>query len=407
MMHRSFLFFILFLISTGKASAQIPVSQLVAWFPFDSVQIFDASGNGSTGNAFGSPLLECGVEGYSVRFDGQDDALLFIGPVNELFNQNDFTVSFYYKPINTPGTQLILAKQNYSQCNAKPSFWVRYSFSSNSISSGIQDQTLSATVSGKLDTDKCWQLITLVRDKTAYSIYINGKLKDRVVTSEIIKLKDDDALMHVGEPVCPTDRWMRGFLDDLRFYTRPLNLTEIGSLDLKVDQLVNADTIIFLGDEVQAVPTNTCATSFEWSPASGVSDPTIIAPTIKPDMSGTYTLSFKDQFCVASDTFYIKVIDPNTLDCSTIFIPNAFTPGHTSGRNDRFGISNPFAVSEFLSFEVYDRWGGRIFNGTSSFDQWDGTFNGQPVNAGNYLYKFRYKCEGEERVKAGTVIVIR
>jgi gliding motility-associated-like protein len=407
-MIRKYAFILLaFVCLTTSTQAQAPVNQLVAWFPFDSAQIFDASLNGSVGTAFGSPFLECGVVDKSVLFDGQDDALLFLGPVNDLFDLADFTVSFYFKPISQPGTQLIMAKQDYAQCSPKPAFWVRYSFNSNSISTGIFDDQRSATVSGKLDENKCWQLVTIVRRINAYEIYINGQLKGTTSTTDRVKLKDDDALLHIGEPVCPTDRWMRGYLDDLRFYKRALSLSEIGFLDMKPDQLINSDTIIFLGNDVQTVPTRTCAASFQWSPINGVSDPVAIAPRITPTESGSYKLSFLDQFCVASDTFYIKVIDPATLDCSTVFIPNAFTPGNSVGRNDRFGISNPFAISEFISFEVYDRWGGRMFNGASTFDQWDGNFNGQPVNAGSYLYKFKYKCQGEEKVKAGNVIVVR
>jgi gliding motility-associated-like protein len=398
---------LLFAAFSLQINAQVPVNQLVAWFHMDSVQIHDGSGNGSVGTAFGQPELVCGVHDLAVRFDGVDDALLFIGPVNDLFAQNDFTVSFYYKPIASPGTQLLMAKQDYSTCNPKPAFWIRYSYGSNAISSGISDDSLSATVNGKLDENRCWQLITLVRSVNKYSLYINGDLKSSTLTNKRVNLKDDDALLHMGEPVCPTDRWARGFMDDIRFYKRALSENEIGFLDLHPDELVNSDTIIFLGQPVQTMATRTCTNTFQWEPTTGVSDPTIISPSITPTESGTYTLNFVDQYCVASDTFYIKVIDPTTLDCSEVFIPNAFTPGNSLGRNDRFGISNPFAISEFISFEIYDRWGGRMFSGGSSFDQWDGSFNGNPVNAGSYLYKFKYKCQGEERVKAGNVIVIR
>jgi gliding motility-associated-like protein len=111
--------------------------------------------------------------------------------------------------------------------------------------------------------------------------------------------------------------------------------------------------------------------------------------------------------CTATDTITVNVIDPDTLDCTRIFIPNAFTPGFSSGRNDRFFISNPFAISEFISFEVFDRWGGRVFNAESVTDSWDGTFAGNPVNTGIFLYRLRYRCKGEEKVLSGTVTLLR
>jgi gliding motility-associated-like protein len=406
-MFRPFTFLFLCLFST-KAIAQVPLNQLVAWFPFDTPTIFDASLNGSIGTAFGGPLLECGVDQkLSVAFDGVDDAILFLGPVNDLFQLNNFTVSFYFKPNTQSGTQLIMAKQDYANCAASPAFWVRYSFNSNAISSGITDSVHTATVSGKLDVGRCWQLVTLVRDVNVYTIYINGELKGTATTTDRVNLKDDDNLLHIGEPVCPTDRWMRGYFDDLRFYKRALSVAEIKSLDLKPDEIINQDTIIFLGNSFDIYPTNTCVSNFSWTPTTGVSDPTIFNPTITPTESTTYQISFIDQSCIATDTVFVKVIDPNTLDCSEVFIPNAFTPGNSLGRNDNFGISNPFAIAEFIAFEVYDKWGGRMFVGTSSFDVWDGNFEGKPANPGSYLYRIKYKCQGEVKVKAGNVILIR
>ena len=35
--------------------------------------------------------------------------------------------------------------------------------------------------------------------------------------------------------------------------------------------------------------------------------------------------------------------------------------------------------------KIYDRWGEEIYN-TSSGQPWDGTFHGQPVQQGVYIY---------------------
>jgi gliding motility-associated-like protein len=111
--------------------------------------------------------------------------------------------------------------------------------------------------------------------------------------------------------------------------------------------------------------------------------------------------------CQATDSIFVDVIDPDTLDCSNIFIPNAFTPGDSPGRNDVFGISNPFVVSDFISFEIFDRWGGRVFNAENAFDTWDGTFQGKPTNPGVFLYRLRYRCKGAEKVYSGNLTLLR
>ena len=103
----------------------------------------------------------------------------------------------------------------------------------------------------------------------------------------------------------------------------------------------------------------------------------------------------------------MTVIDPATLDCNTIFIPNAFTPGGSPGRNDAFGISTPFAVNDFISFEIFDRWGGRVFNAVDPFQTWDGSFQDKPVNPGVFLYRLRYRCDGVEKLKTGSLTLLR
>ena len=110
---------------------------------------------------------------------------------------------------------------------------------------------------------------------------------------------------------------------------------------------------------------------------------------------------------MAVDSIFVRVIDPETLDCNKVFIPNAFTPGGSPNLNDKFGISNPFSVDEFISFEIFDRWGGKLFSAETAFDVWDGTSAGTPVNPGVFLYRLRYKCNESEKVKSGSLTLIR
>jgi hypothetical protein len=40
-------------------------------------------------------------------------------------------------------------------------------------------------------------------------------------------------------------------------------------------------------------------------------------------------------------------------------------------------------------------------------DTWDGSFNGQPVNSGMYIYKVKYTCTNQEFVKVDNFSVLR
>ena len=105
---------------------------------------------------------------------------------------------------------------------------------------------------------------------------------------------------------------------------------------------------------------------------------------------------------------FVQVIDPNTLDCSEVFLPKAFTPnGIGPSVNETFGISNPFAIPELVSFEIRNRWGGKMFATADVFGRWDGTFDGEDVNPGVYLWRIIFRCEGQEIEATGSVTVLR
>ena len=90
--------------------------------------------------------------------------------------------------------------------------------------------------------------------------------------------------------------------------------------------------------------------------------PSVADAQITPESAGefTYQLNLADQFCIATDTIHITVVDPDNLPCIAQ-LPKAFTP-NGDGRNDTYGISN-FIVLEnkLIEFEIFDRWGRTDF----------------------------------------------
>jgi gliding motility-associated-like protein len=401
------LFMLLGLVST--LSAQNINEKLVAYFPFTECKGTDESGNGSSGALIDDAACICGVRDSAITFDGDDDAIFFVGPLSDVFTTSDFSISFYFKPTPVPanygGSQVLMSKQE--NCNTKRAFWVRFNPKSKKLTAAIsQNDTLLANVTASLNPRSCWQYITLVRNNTLLSIYVDGKLADSQASAARIDLTSN-AIFKVGEPICPLDRSYWGDVDEIRIYSKALNQDDIDALNLQPDRILTGDTIVYLGNALQVSTTPTCADDFLWSPIAGVSDEMVANPVITPTVTTTYQLKFFYQGCTASDTIRIKVIDPDTLDCNLIFIPNAFTPSASQGRNDVFGISNPYSVDEFISFEVFDRWGGRVFNATTVFETWDGSFQGEALNAGVFLYRLRYRCDGMERIKAGNLTLLR
>lgn len=133
-------------------------------------------------------------------------------------------------------------------------------------------------------------------------------------------------------------------------------------------------------------------------------------PLITPQSGGrqTYVLTLTDAAsgCTSTDSLSITVVDPSQLDCRELFLPKAFTP-NGDGLNEIYRISNPFVVQDLVAFEVFDRWGSRVFVTTDPFQGWDGSVDGVKVNSGVFLYKVRYTCDGQELLHTGSFTLMR
>jgi gliding motility-associated-like protein len=106
------------------------------------------------------------------------------------------------------------------------------------------------------------------------------------------------------------------------------------------------------------------------------------------------------------DTLTINVINPEDLPCDEVFLPKAFTPNGDL-LNDLFGISNPYILQQLEIFEIFDRWGTRVFATDNPFDTWDGTYKSQPLNPGLFIWRVEYSCENQAQSATGTVTIIR
>jgi gliding motility-associated-like protein len=89
--------------------------------------------------------------------------------------------------------------------------------------------------------------------------------------------------------------------------------------------------------------------------------------------------------CVGKDSLEIGVVQP-----LKDIIPNAFSP-NKDGLNEGFGLPDIFEIE---TFQVYDRWGGIIFKGSSSIPRWNGYAGNEPVPAGTYSYQITAKLKG-------------
>jgi gliding motility-associated-like protein len=100
--------------------------------------------------------------------------------------------------------------------------------------------------------------------------------------------------------------------------------------------------------------------------------------------------------------------------CETyLWVPNAFTPDG-DGTNDFFAFQGAPAP---VKLSIYDRWGTRVFYSPNYQNDWDGTYQGQPLPGGVYTYLIEYTYinpnathptpSGSQRQVQGKVTILR
>ena len=88
-----------------------------------------------------------------------------------------------------------------------------------------------------------------------------------------------------------------------------------------------------------------------------------------------------------------------------LFIPNAFTP-NGDGLNDTYHIPN--ANFGNFSFQVFDRWGNKVYETKNAGFHWDGSANGKQVPGGIYVFMLEGKTRDNLVIKrSGTISVVR
>jgi len=134
--------------------------------------------------------------------------------------------------------------------------------------------------------------------------------------------------------------------------------------------------------------------SVSWT--TGSSDTTNVTGLV----AGGYSFTITDAHGCSTDIPYIQI---NEGDRDCLRIPNAFTP-NDDGVNDSWIIEN-LIYYESAQVTIYNRWGQLLYEGGPQDEPWDGTYNGNPVPTGSYLYVLDLDSEMENMV--GVVTLVR
>ena len=165
-------------------------------------------------------------------------------------------------------------------------------------------------------------------------------------------------------------------------YLQQVTLNILGSIDFNIVSPVN----INLGDSVDLdYSAGFVPDSILWFSNGMLICRGCNTINVKPDADTWYQVTLFKDGCQSTKEILVTVDDDTDF-----FVPNIFSPDGNN-INDIFNIfsSNENAVVRTL--QVYDRWGEMVYIGqnlqaSNTSEGWDGTFNGEMVPNGVYVF---------------------
>ncbi|MBA3680455.1 MAG: gliding motility-associated C-terminal domain-containing protein [Bacteroidetes bacterium] len=164
---------------------------------------------------------------------------------------------------------------------------------------------------------------------------------------------------------------------------------------------LQSDTVIRFGGCLNLTASG--AKRYEWRPDYKLSNSLVVpSVTVCPQHTTQYIVTgYNSSQCWSEDTINVIVVD----DCGEMFVPNAFSPNN-DGANDVLYVRGH--CLETLTFMIFNRWGQKVFETSDKEIGWDGTFNGDIMNTGVFVYRLEGKdYQGKGYSMKGNVTLIR
>lgn len=145
--------------------------------------------------------------------------------------------------------------------------------------------------------------------------------------------------------------------------------------------------------------------NFSWIPDSLFSDPNSSQVQISPDSTSMIYLLVTDEYgCRMMDSLEVVVLKV-LCDEAHVFIPTGFSP-NADQKNDVLFVRTDMGID--IEWEIYSRWGEKVFSSSSTEKGWDGTYKGRDMDPGVFIYQLKVTCwDGSVYQTAGNVTLIR
>lgn len=169
------------------------------------------------------------------------------------------------------------------------------------------------------------------------------------------------------------------------------------------------ETLIKIGDQTKLSFDKTTQSgvlpiiqSTIWSPNTGLSCTDCSTPIASPYQSTNYQVDVRyHKNCLTKSSILI-----NVESLGDLFVPSAFTPGNLDGLNDHLMVYG-YGIKSLI-FQVFNRWGEKVFEGNHQSKGWNGLFKNEPQISGVYSYIAQVEyLNGTKQIKKGSSTLIR
>src|SRR5690554_4052846 len=177
-----------------------------------------------------------------------------------------------------------------------------------------------------------------------------------------------------------------------------INGAVVPTIDITVpDQYINVGDVV----NINTVYTPLNGT-LVWSPNEGLDCTTCADPNATPSESTMYVVTITSpDGCTSQDSIFIEIDEP----CGKIQLPTVFSP-NGDGLNDQFCVIGNCIFS--MQLQIFNRWGEKMFETNDVNECWDGTFRGELVNTGTYIFKLNgVRSDGSNFEESGNINLVR
>ncbi len=215
---------------------------------------------------------------------------------------------------------------------------------------------------------------------------------------------DQPATIFAGTHIVTVEDPLGCTISDTLTVTQPDELSVIFNPDAVTVEL--GDSLLLEPVIINSLPLQETI----WTPSNQLSDSSVLNPIIVPLDDQELTLSVIDvNGCDAVGSIFVEV-DRNR----NVFIPNVFSP-NGDPENSEFRVFACTGVEMIESVQIFDRWGNMVYqsNGMPPVCEggtviWDGTFQGEVVDIGVYVYAIEVSFQDDVTLLyRGDIAVIR